>query len=156
MQVVIGSKTLDVAEPIASRYYALTELLSVPKFEAILEKQNEIDALREKLMKSTSDNERLQLQKQMQEINADIQKEMNKHGFDIERLFREGKYDMLAQIVETVCKGDVSAEDIQNCFEVEVKIAVDFFLAERLRISTSIAQSYATFVQLTSNSNKSS
>ncbi|MFN3562711.1 MAG: hypothetical protein ACK4XM_12485, partial [Chloroherpetonaceae bacterium] len=140
MQVVIGSRTLTIAEPIAARYYALTELLSVPKFETILAKQNELEQTRDKLFKTTNESERQSLQKQMQIISDAIQSEMNKHTFDIERLFKERRYDVLAEIASTICDETVSVEDVAKCYEVELKIAIDFFLAERLRVSTAIAQ----------------
>lgn len=146
VKVVIGSKTLRIAEPLASRYYDLTELLTIPRFDSVAKIQNELDKLVGEFAKANTDEEREAIRKKMSELQQATQTELTSHTQAISALFEKRDYDTLKRIVQCVCVGDVDVEDIKNCYEIEVKIAVDFFLALHFKTSRDIVQSYSNFV----------
>jgi len=143
LEVVIGSKTCKVAPPTALRYHKLMQLLELPDGDKILKLQTELEQKLKDFAKLQSDD----LRAQIVELNKAIQSELLKHSQQIQSAFQNADYARLKEIVNTVCENEVSEDDIKNCFEAQVAIAVDFFLAMRIKISNSISESYTTYAK---------
>jgi uncharacterized protein YdhG (YjbR/CyaY superfamily) len=140
ISVCIGKKTLKIAEPIAKRYYNLITLLEIPKFELVEEFQKQLDAKYNELIGAGASDKTSSVYSEIQTIQKNLKDELSKHVNSISNFFKNQDYETLKKIIECVCEGSVEIEDIENCYEVEVKLAVDFFLAIHLKTSMRIAQ----------------
>ncbi len=143
LEVIIGNRVCKVAQPTALRYHKLTLLLELPDADVILKMQSELEEKMKEFAKSQSD----ELRSEIVSLNKKIQAELTKHSQQIQTSFQNADYARLKEIVNTVCESEVSEDDVKNCFEVQVAVAVDFFLATRVQISNSITAQYTTYAR---------
>lgn len=144
-KVVIGSKVLKIAEPIAHRYYTLTELLTIPEFEAIAKIQSELEQALTELHKKVNEQEQEELRKKIAELQERYKTQLTSHVSGISEMFKKKDYESLVEVLKCVCEGEITKEDVMKCYEIEVKVAVDFFLAKHYKILRDTTQSYASF-----------